>query len=405
MRDIITVAKFTMKEMLKRKSFIISTIILMILIVIGFNVPNIIKIFSGDNSVVQGSKILVLDNENVFEGKLSELNKDEIGCELEVTSSSIDELKEKINNDEIEACIVVERHDNNVMFRYIVNDTMGLMPDSLRDALEKLYTNTQISKLGLSQQEIERITPQFDVNVEQSEDVKGNAIVITILSIILFYAIYFCAFQVSNSITTEKTSKIMETLVTSTSPRTIVIGKTIGIGLVGLIQIFLFVITAVISAKLFLDSQLIGILLSSSQVTPLTAILMLIYFILGYYMFSLIYALTGSTVSKPEDVQSANTPVTIIGIVGLYMSQAIISKPVGSFTTFVCYCPISSPFAMPFRVMMGLASIQEVIISIAILLVTIILIAHIAIRIYSNAILNYGTKLSVKDIVNMYKTK
>lgn len=59
-----------------------------------------------------------------------------------------------------------------------------------------------------------------------------------LLSLVLFYAIYFCAYQVSNSITTEKTSKIMETLVTSTSPRTIVLGKTIGIGIVGLYKLF-----------------------------------------------------------------------------------------------------------------------------------------------------------------------
>ena len=59
MRDIITVSKFTLKEMLRRKSFIITTIILMILIVIGFNVPNMIKAFSGNSSVEYGSKIIV----------------------------------------------------------------------------------------------------------------------------------------------------------------------------------------------------------------------------------------------------------------------------------------------------------------------------------------------------------
>ena len=72
---------------------------------------------------------------------------------------------------------------------------------------------------------------------------------------------------------------------------------------------------------------------------------------------------------------------------------------------FASLFPISSPFCMPFRIMMGLASFTDVIISIIILTVTIIVVANIAIRIYSNAILNYGSKMSIKDIIKMYKEK
>lgn len=67
--------------------------------------------------------------------------------------------------------------------------------------------------------------------------------------------------------------------------------------------------------------------------------------------------------------------------------------------------PISSPFCMPFRIMMGLANVTDVIISIVILIITILVIAKVAIKIYSNAILNYGTKMTFKDIVKIYKDK
>ena len=236
MKDIITVSKFTMLEMIKRKSFIISTIILAIVIVIGFNVPKLISAFSGNGSVSQGSKIIISDNENVFEGKLDKLNEEEIGYEIEVTPNTVDEIKEKINNDEIQAGVIIEKQGNNINFTYIVNDAMGMMPDQLAKGLEDLYTTTQVEKIGLTQEKIDEIFPEFTTNVEQTEEIKGNFLAITAISVLLFYAIYFCAYQVSSSITTEKTSKIMETLVTSTSPRTIVIGKTIGIGLGGLIQ-------------------------------------------------------------------------------------------------------------------------------------------------------------------------
>ncbi len=405
MRDIVTVTKFTMKEMLRRKSFIVTTIILVILIVIGFNIPNIIKAFSENGNLSEGSKMIISDSEDIFDGKLNELNQEEIGYILEINPSTFDEIKTKINNDEIEAGVIIEKQGDNVVFRYIVNDTMGMMPENLSKGLEKLYITNQIEKLGLTQEKINEILPQFTTNIEQTEEVRGNSFVITAISVLLFYAIYFCAYQVSSSITTEKTSKIMETLVTSTSPRTIVVGKTIGIGLVGLIQILVLVLTAVISAVLFLDSSMLKILLDSTQITPLAGILMLVYFILGYYLFALIYALTGSTVSKPEDIQSANTPVMLLGILGFYFAQSVITKTSSDITVFASYFPLSSPYLMPFRVMMGLASAQEIIISLAVLIISSLIVAHVAIKIYSNAILNYGTKLSLKDIITMYKAK
>ena len=116
MRDIITVSKFTMKEMLKRKSFIITTIILMLVIVVGFNIPKIISAFSGNGSISMGSKIIISDSENIFEEKLNKLNQEEIGYELEVNPCSLDEIKSKINNNEIGAGVIIEKEDNKITF-------------------------------------------------------------------------------------------------------------------------------------------------------------------------------------------------------------------------------------------------------------------------------------------------
>lgn len=197
----------------------------------------------------------------------------------------------------------------------------------------------------------------------------------------------------------------METLVTSTSPTTIVLGKTIGIGIVGLLQMVVIVATALISAKAFLAPELLEAVLDMSSVTPYLGIITIIYFILGYFTYALLYALTGSTVSKPEDIQSANSPVAILAVIGFYLSYFTMMNPTSELNLFASLFPMSSPFCMPFRVMMGLASGTDVLISVAILMVTILIIARIAIKIYSNAILNYGTKMSLKDIMKMYREK
>ncbi len=142
-----------------------------------------------------------------------------------------------------------------------------------------------------------------------------------------------------------------------------------------------------------------------SSITVYLGIVTIIYFILGYFTYALLYALTGSTVSKPEDIQSANGPVAILAVVGFYLSYFTMMNPTNELNIFASLFPISSPFCMPFRIMMGLASGTDVAISIAILIVSILVIAKVAIKIYSNAILNYGTKMSFKDLINMYKDK
>lgn len=410
MKDLFTVMEFTIKETIKRKSFIISMLIIIGIIIIGFNVPNIIEAFS-KSSDDEKAKILIVDEENIFGKELIKLDTDNEEYEYTITKekTSQDEIKEKINNEEYNSCFIFKKEENTIKIDYVVSSlSMGeSIPEDLLESFQTQYTAVQIQKAGITQEQLQAMFTQFDVNVIQTDEnaASGNIFISMMISIALFFAIYFCAYQVSSSITTEKTSKIMETLVTSTSPRTIVLGKTIGIGLVGLLQMIVIVGTALICAKSFLDPELLNAVLDMSNITPYLGIVTIVYFILGYLAYALLYALTGSTVSKPEDIQSANTPVAILAVIGFYLSYFTMMNPTSELNLFASLFPVSSPFCMPFRVMMGLASGVDVAISIAILVVTILVIAKVAIKIYSNAILNYGTKMSFKDIVNMYKDK
>ena len=167
----------------------------------------------------------------------------------------------------------------------------------------------------------------------------------------------------------------------------------------------LIVATALISAKTFLEPGVLDSVLDMSNVTPYLGIMTAIYFVLGYLDYALLYALTGSTVSKPEDIQSANSPVAILAVIGFYLSYFTMMNPTSKLNLFASLFPISSPFCMPFRVMMGIATNSEIAISIAVIAVTIIIIAKISIKIYSQAILNYGSKISFKDMIKMYKNK
>lgn len=411
MKDLFLVASFTFKDLVKRKSFIISNIIILLIIVLGFNVPGIIKNISNGDENFGKDKITIVDNENIYEGSLEALASADLGYQIEVSKEqiSLEELKEKIKNGDMEEALYIETKEGMINIQYVIeSESLGTyVPQELIMILQSTYQNLQISKLGVTNEQLAVINIPFNSELVQVEESKtGNSILpMMLLSIVLFYAIYFFAYQVSSSITTEKTSKIIETLVTSTSPKTIVIGKTIGIGLAGVLQTIVTVIVALISAKLFLDSELIDMILSSINLTGTVALVTIVYYILGYSLFALLYALTGSTVAKPEDVQSANGPVAILAVIGFYLSYFTMMNPASSLNKIAALIPISSPFCMPFRVMMGLATTSEILISLAILVITILLVAKISIKIYSSAILNYGSKINLKDMFRMYKNK
>lgn len=410
MKDLITVASFTIKDMVKRKSFIISNIIIILIIVLLFNIPNLLKLLdNGEGS--SNSKLLIVDSENIFEGNLEAINQMDLSYDAKISNEelSFDEIKEKISNNEIDAALVITPKDGKISMEYIVENLTYLeeIPENIVNAISTIYTNMQISKLNLTEEELNSMSPKFEFNLKQTEEekVEGNVTVMMLLSCALFFAIYYCAYQVSTSITVEKTSKIIETLVTSTSPRSIVLGKTIGIGLVGLIQIFVYIIIALICKKVFLEPGALDSIINFNNVTPFLISMTLVYFLLGYVAYALLYALTGSTVSKPEDVQSANGPVAILVIIGFYLAYFTMMNPTSNLNIIASILPISSPFCMPLRIMMGIAETKDIILSIGVLLLTIFIVAKVSIRIYSNAILNYGSKIGMKDIFRMYKNK
>lgn len=404
MKNLKTVTAFTISEMVRRKSFIISTLVILIIIALAFNIPNIMKKLGNDGS---GEKVLIIDPENLFEGMANNLNEAGLGYEFQTTTEelNLEEIKEKIKND-VDACIKFSKQENTVKMEYIVESAAvnyGEVPQTLVATFTNLYSNLQVKKLNLSPEELSSLEPEFDVTLTETDEnaAKGNIFIMMMISIVLFYAVFFCAGQVSTAITTEKTSKIIETLVTSTDSKTIVLGKTLGIGIVGLIQVILMMIVAIISAKFCMDPEILSSIFDISTITPTLFIITLIYFCLGYGLYSLFFALTGATVSKPEDVQSANGPVSFVAVIGFYLAYFSMMNPSSSVNKIAGIVPISSPFCMPLRVMMGTATTGEVITSVLVLIATTALVAMLAIKVYSSTILNTGARLSLKDAIKM----
>ena len=408
MRDILIVTKFTLIEALKKKAFIVSTIIMILMIILASAFTKIIPKLADSN---EKDKILIVDNDNIFENQLNTMNELGLNNEFIIANekTSLADVKTKIKNKDIKKGIIISKAEGKIKIEYVVENTSLMMnsPVDIQKALKEIYSRNQLKKLNLTQQQIQSLEPNFEYTIvsSQEKDANKNITVILALTGLLFAAIYTFAYQVSTSITTEKTSKIVETLVTYTKARNIVLGKTFGIGLAGLIQLLIIAIISIFSINTFVDKNMLSAFLDLSTITPALGITIVVYFILGYMEYALLYALTGSFVSNPEEVKAAATPASLIAVMSFYLAYFTIMSPTSNLNSIASIVPFSSPFSAPFRVMLGVATPREMIMSVLILIATNILIAHIAIKVYTNAIINNGTKLSLKEIIKMYKTK
>ena len=332
----------------------------------------------------------------------------ELGLNFNITKEikTNKEIKTLIENKTIKAAINIS-NDNGIIKHDYITESIGLTGNILIDAniFTELYKVVKLSEHGLSEEDIIKInTPtSFDITTI-GEAQSGNILALAMfLCIILFFVIYFFAYQVSTSITVEKTSKIIDTLITSTSPKSIVVGKTLGIGFIGLCEMLILVITALASYKLFLPKDILIGHIDLSGITFSFILISFTYFILGYILYAFIYALTGSLVSKPEDAQQAGSLISIVTLIGFYLAYFSMMNPGSSLNNLATLLPISSPFSVPSRYIIGGISTNYLIISLIILIITIIFVAYASIKIYSSAILNYGTKFNFKTLVEMFK--
>ncbi len=410
MRDMFEVGKFTVIELIKKKVFIITNIIIIIAILLILNINNILKLFDFDINEAFVENALVIDTGNLLENNTFENANIEnmITVSVENEMYSTDKIKKLIEDKEYDYVVELTEANKDLFITYTSgNGETTYNFDFLLTNIKDTYVTSQLNKLNLTEEQLASITPNVELelvstNPEAENGIVGSSIGI-LLSLAMFMGIYLFAYQVSGAVTTEKTSKIVETLLTSTSSKNIILGKTLGVGLLGISQIIFLILFTVIGAYIFLPTEIINSIVA--EINLIVIIVSLIYFVLGYLLFSFLFALSGAMVNRLEDVSIVNTPVNLIAVLGFYLGYFTVSDPSGILNRLASYIPISSMFAMPSRFFMGVASTTDVIVSIIILIITIIFIAYVSIRIYSNAILNSGSKMNLKSLIKLFKQK
>jgi ABC-2 type transport system permease protein len=233
----------------------------------------------------------------------------------------------------------------------------------------------------------------------------SRLIVGAVFGVLIFITIVIYGMWVAAGVVAEKSSRVMELLISAASPRQLVVGKAVGIGAAGASQ-YLLVLTPAILTLLLEDRIATAILGPAAGISPslqaLSPGLLLgfaTFYVLGFALYALIYAAAGSLVSRPEDLQIIALPLSLLAIVGYIQAILALTGGITGFIRFASYVPFWSPFVMLTRLSVGRVEPIELVISITLLIVTIAVTAVVAIRIYAAGVLLYGQRPGLRAYV------
>ena len=233
----------------------------------------------------------------------------------------------------------------------------------------------------------------------------SRLIVGAVFGVLIFITIVIYGMWVAAGVVAEKSSRVMELLVSAASPRQLVIGKALGIGLAGATQYVLVLVPAIVT--LLAENQIATALLGPSAgiapslkaLSPSLLLAFGVYYALGFALYSLIYAAAGSLVSRPEDLQIIALPLSLLAIVGYIQAILALTGGITGFIRVASLVPFWSPFVMLTRLSVGRVEPIEIVVSISLLVVTILVTAVVAIRIYAAGVLLYGQRPGLRAYI------
>jgi ABC-type Na+ efflux pump permease subunit len=232
----------------------------------------------------------------------------------------------------------------------------------------------------------------------------GQRILGVVFVFIIFLTIVIYGMWVAAGVVTEKTSRVMELMISAASARQLVVGKVVGIGLAGLTQYAVILLCAIVGLAVE-DRVATFVLGPSSAGAPsfsgVSLGLLLLYgayFVLGFTLYALVYAAAGSLVSRAEDLQVLALPLSLVAIGGYLLSVAALTGGSSWIIRLASYVPFWSPFVMLPRLTVGAVSAWEVALSFGLLIATIGVTYVVAVRIYAAGVLLYGQRPGLRAL-------
>lgn len=424
-----TIIGFTFKNKVKSKSFLITTLIILLLMSVGMNIPYLIKVFQGEETggAAGGSapqiQIGVIAGADSRPADLLEQYATQEGMTgIQVTrydSAENAELKQALDKGDL---------DGYLQFAAAAEGSAGaaslptvtftskdgkMSPEVqafLQPALQQVNAQL-VAGESLSPDQIAAMNAPVQINQQElnaeggaagetkSADSPINFVIVYVMLILFFMSIMMTGNMIAAEITSEKSSRIMEILITSASPLAQMFGKVIGVFLVGILQIAAIFATVAVNLMLphnggileefdlHLDQASIGLLAYS-----------IVLYILGYFLYALLYAAVGSIVSRTEELGQATMPIMFLGFAAFYIPLFSISAADTLLVKIASFVPFTSPLSMVLRIGLGEVAFWEIAVSLVILILTCLLAGWLSAKIYRTGVLMYGKRPSIKEL-------
>jgi|SRR5579862_732787 len=271
------------------------------------------------------------------------------------------------------------------------------LPSNVEIALDAAVQNARLAAAGLSPAEIASVTTAVTVDRIEPAGVSAapaDQAVFSglVVAILLFVSIEAYGNLVAQGVVEEKASRVIEILLASIEPADVLAGKIIGIGLVGLLQLGI-----VSLAALAVGGLTHAVVLPAIGVVELASYLA--WFLLGYALYASAFAAAAVLVSRPEEIQSATTPVTLVFVVSYVLMFFALPDPSGTMSTALSLVPLSAPIFMPMRIAAGAAVPWQVALSMALTAGATVWVVRVAGRVYADSALHVGRRLPLVGAV------
>jgi ABC-2 type transport system permease protein len=430
MKNIILITKREFLTQVKKKSFILLTL-LAPLMIIGFGAV-IGLMFKANES---HNIIEVVDNSELFKGQLKSNDK------LEYIFVPVTDEKSKIKNlkgnKSLDGILILPQissqnfDDLEKNTRLVVNTKIGLdTKQQIISDIGNVIKKEKIKQLGIAESQLENLDKSFELKtINVSEDNKEDSDlafgVKTALSLGLMYVtfmfIIIYGVRVMRSVLEEKNNRVVEIIISSVKPFELMMGKILGVTMVALTQFVVWISMSVIGALVLNtgfssvqknipggDQSILGkldILQIFTQIShsllelnfPLIIFVFIVFFLLGYIFYSSIYAAIGSAVDNETETQQFTLFAILPLTLGMYGSFSLMNNPDGPLGFWLSIIPFTSPVAMIARIPYGVPAWQ-IALSIFLLLATTIFMIFLAGKIYRVGILMYGNKATLKEL-------
>ena len=412
MKKIIAVAKWEYLEKVKTKTFIISLIITPLIIILFSILPSLLFRDEAPKLEVIG----VIDTSGIyFHDLVEELsaytlpdgNRNYILINLSTEDKNLKELKvtanKNIQKNLIEGYLVIYPSENDSVYAEYRSKSIGnfKVVGRFEEALSSIRLKKKLEQEGIDTKFLQYYQDKVNVaqlKIEDSGKVSNldfftTFFVSIIFILLLMMMVVYSGQMLVRSLIEEKSSRLIEMLISSSTPDELLTGKIIGLSLLGLTQIFIWVIIG--------TGLVVGALVPPSAFDNVFP--MMLYFLLGFLFYSSLFVGIGSTVNTEQEAQQITTYLSLILMLPVVIAMPAIQNPDFLITKIFSYFPLTTPTIMLLRLNVETVPPLEIVLTLSILILSIVIVTKLSAKIFRIGILSYGNKPSLKEILQWIK--